>query len=77
VCAGLQDIATREERAIVVAWTPFAAITAVAGLGGDHIEGSPTSPPFATPEMLARWCVENPFGADDASYEDSPRRRSW
>ena len=35
-------------------------------------EGTPISPPFATPEELARWCADNgasAFGASKATYE--------
>jgi hypothetical protein len=35
-------------------------------------EGSPITPPFETPEELARWCVDNKastFGSETANYE--------
>lgn len=36
-------------------------------------EGTPKSPPFATPEELARWCADNgvsAFGSMTATYEE-------
>lgn len=71
-CGGHGTLATDEQRAVEASWTPTDPPTGPWWQVWETItEGSPITPAFATPEMLARWCVENPFGADEgASYED-------
>jgi hypothetical protein len=48
----------------------------------DTSEGTPISPPFATPEQLAHWLTDNgasAFGVSTATYEQwlSACRRGW
>ena len=70
-CGGHGDIATPDHRAIVETWTPTDPPSGPWYQIWETVsEGSPISPPFATPEMLARWCSENPYGTEDAGYED-------